>query len=162
MGFLKSKKGSVISDYFKLLHDVGTFKNGATVDVALYDDHLEITPMSKKGTSKVSLAYSKITDVFHGRSGELIQKQKSVIGRAVAGGLLFGGIGAVVGAVSGTGTKEAQDPTLYLIISYTDSDGNEQYLQFEDTRNYHGRKLAKTLRELADISSSPQSEEIEL
>ena len=159
MGFFKKKEGSIISDYFKPLHDIGTLKKELMVEVALYNDHLEMTYAgAKKDADKVSLAYSKITDVFYGFSGELIQKQKSVIGRAAVGGLLFGGLGAVVGAVSGTGTKEAKDPTLYFIISYTDSEGNEQYLEFKDTRQYRGRKVAKTLKELTNTSSFSPTE----
>lgn len=42
MGFLLSKKGSLISDYFLLLDDVGQLKGGNMVDLALYDDHLEL------------------------------------------------------------------------------------------------------------------------
>ena len=74
------------------------------VDIALYDDHLII----KGGISKqeITLNYNQITDVFYGYKTEMVEQNKSVIGRAVAGGLLFGGVGAVVGAVSGTGSKE--------------------------------------------------------
>ena len=43
MGFFKSKKGSIISDYFQLQEDIAGFSKGVMYDVALYDDHLEIT-----------------------------------------------------------------------------------------------------------------------
>ena len=42
MGFFKSKKGSIISDYFCIEEDLGQFKKGDAVDVALYEDHLEL------------------------------------------------------------------------------------------------------------------------
>ena len=45
MGFLRSTKGSIISDYFKLQEDIAGFSKGYMYDVALYDDHLEITSM---------------------------------------------------------------------------------------------------------------------
>ncbi len=45
-------------------------------------------------------------------------KNKSVIGRAVIGGILFGGVGAVVGGISGTGQKT--QVTEYLSIETTD------------------------------------------
>lgn len=41
MGFLRSTKGSIISDYFKLQEDIAGFSKGYMYDVALYDDHLE-------------------------------------------------------------------------------------------------------------------------
>jgi len=51
------------------------------------------------------------------------QQSKSVLGRAVIGGLLFGGAGAVVGALSGTKGKREKvnfiDYVLTLIINYS-------------------------------------------
>lgn len=148
MGFLRSTKGSIISDYFQLQEDIAGFSKGYMYDVALYDDHLEITSMQKR---KLLLNYDQITDVFYGGKTELIQKPKSVIGRAVVGG-------AIVGAASGTGTKTGKKTHLYFIISYTSSDGEDKYIQFEDTRIYKGLKLSKRLKELAHIESAPTSD----
>lgn len=36
MGFLRSTKGSIISDYFKLQEDIAGFSKGYMYDVALY------------------------------------------------------------------------------------------------------------------------------
>ena len=152
MGFLRSTKGSIISDYFQLQEDIAGFSKGYMYDVALYDDHLEITSMQKR---KLLLNYDQITDVFYGGTTELIQKPKSVIGRAVVGGVIFGGVGAIVGAASGTGTKTGKKTHLYFIISYTSSDGEDKYIQFEDTRMYKGLKLSKKLKELAHTESAP-------
>ena len=46
---------------------------------------------------------------------EIKHKNKSVVGRAVVGGLLLGPVGAVVGGMSGLGQKEEKD--YYLKIS---------------------------------------------
>lgn len=159
MGFLKSTKGSIISDYFKLIEDVGTFKKGFAYDVALYEDHLEVTSLQKQ---KLLLNYSQITDVFYGIETELTKKQKSPIGRAVIGGLLFGKTGAVVGAVSGSGEKSVKTYHTYFIISYRSSTGEDCYLQFEDTRKYKGNKLQKKLKELANIQNEQSKSEIQL
>lgn len=148
MGFLRSKKGSIISDYFQLQEDIAGFSKGYMYDVALYYDHLEITSMQKR---KLLLNYDQITDVFYGGKTELAQKPKSVIGRALVGGMIFGGAGAVIGAVSGTGTKTEKKTHLYFIISYTSSDGEDKYIQFEDTRMYKGFKLSKKLKEFTHV-----------
>jgi len=152
MGFFKSTKGSIISDYFKLLEDVGGLSKGNMVDVALHDDHLDV----KEVKNSVSLKYDQITDVFYGLQTEVTTQSKSVIGRAVAGGLLFGGVGAVVGAVSGVGTKDKKERHFYFIISYTSSSGEDKFLQFEDTRLYKGSKVAARLKELCNIKASDQ------
>lgn len=156
MGFLRSKKGSIISDYFKLLVDIGNYQAGNMYDLALFEEHLEISSPILK--NKVSLNYSQITDVFYGHSGALIDKQKSVIGRAMVGGLLFGNAGAIVGGMTGMGTKKVRDSRLYLIISYISSENEERFIQFEDTRMYKGKKLSKKLKELANITEKPISD----
>ena len=153
MGFLKNKKGSIISDYFMLKKDVGQLKRNNAVDVALYDDHLELSaPISQQ---PISLRYDQITDVYYGFETEITEKNKSVIGRAVLGGFLFGGVGAVVGATSGTGKKEKKETKRVFIISYTSKSGNQDFLQFEDTRAFKGYKLSQKLKELCNITETP-------
>jgi hypothetical protein len=151
MGFFKSTKGSIISDYFKLMYDVAGLTAGNAVDVALYDDHLDVKDMMKHSAT---LNYSQITDVFYGLQTDLVSTDKSVIGRALAGGILFGGVGAVVGAVSGSGTKQKKERHFYFIVSYTSSTGEDKFIQFEDTRLYKGAKVAAKLKELCNIKEN--------
>ena len=160
MGFFKSKKGSIISDYFQTVENIGNLGVGNMVDVALFDDHLAISsPVVKQ---EITLNYSQITDVFYGVQTDIIKKNKSVIGRAIGGGLLFGGVGAVVGAVSGTGTKETKERNIYFIISYTSQNGEDKFLQFKDTRLYKGDKVAKKLKEICNISDEVTPSNIQL
>lgn len=152
MGFFKSTKGSLISDYFRSMETAKGLKEGIMTDIALYDDHIELEPFTKE--TKLFLPYERITDVYHGDVSEIKEKGHQ-IGRALAGGFLFGGAGAVVGAISGSGTKTIKK--LVLIISYKDKDGNDQYLKFEDTRKYKGKKVAQMLREKAKISDEEET-----
>jgi orotidine-5'-phosphate decarboxylase len=102
-----------------LLEDVGGLKKGWAIDVSLYDDHLELKNFAVK--QPITLKYSQITDVFHGYTTEIQEKEKSVIGRAVAGGLLFGGVGAVVGATYPEMLKELREKlphTFFLVPGY--------------------------------------------
>ena len=149
MGFLTKTKGSIISDAFKLCEDHANLTKDLMYDVALYDDHLTIKVAF--GKQEATLKYSQITDVFYGLKTEIVQVNKSSIGRAVAGGLIFGGVGAVVGAVSGVGTKDKKERNFYFIISYTSGSGEEKFIQFEDTRLYKGAKVAAELKKLAGI-----------
>lgn len=148
MGFFKSTKGSLISDYFKLLEDVGGIKKNNAVDVAIYNDRVEISTV---GDKVVKLSLDKITDVYYGVETEITQKNKSVIGRAVAGGLIFGGAGAVVGAISGMGTKDKKKRRFIFIISYKNSEGEDAFISFEDTRLYKGTKVYKQLKSLLNL-----------
>lgn len=156
MGFFTKTKGSIISDAFKLVETHANLTKDLMYDVALYDDHLTIKiPLGKQ---EATLKYSQITDVFYGMETEIVSKSKSVIGRAVTGGLLFGGIGAVVGGISGTGTKEKKERHFYFVISYTSSTGEDKFIQFEDTRLYKGSKVAAKLKELCNINTSDSVE----
>lgn len=89
MGFLRSKKGSIISDYFSIETDLGQFKKGNAVDVALFPDHLELqNAVGNKDTA--TLSYSQITDIFYGSETQLQLQEKSPIARAFAGGCCLG------------------------------------------------------------------------
>ena len=150
MGFLRSKKGSIISDYLSIETDLGQFKKGNAVDVALFPDHLELqNAVGNKDTA--TLSYSQITDIFYGSETQLQLQEKSPIARAFAGGLLFGSTGAFVGALSGLRKKEKRVRKIVFIISYVTADGQEAFLPFEDTRLYKGPKVAAKLRELCGI-----------
>lgn len=151
MGFFTKTKGSIISDAFQLVENHANLTKGLMYDVALYDDHLTIKLAF--GKQEATLNYSQITDVFYGMETEITEKSKSVIGRAVAGGLLFGGIGAVVGGISGTGAKQKKERKFYFIISYSSSNGEDKFIHFEDTRLYKGSKVASELKKLCNIST---------
>lgn len=152
MGFFKSTKGSIISDYFVVEKEITShFKAGATCDLALYDDHLVLTNTAK---STLSLNYSQITDVQYTCEVEELKISKSPIGRAVVGGLLFGRTGAVVGAISGSSEKVKKERNFYLIISYNNAAGEENFLVFQDKRLYKGAKISKKLRDLCNLGGS--------
>ena len=160
MGFFFSKKGSIVSDYFKSTAKQAIFKSGESCDVAVFEDHLEIEGTLGKG--KASLPLDRVTDVYYGSETEIVAKNKSVIGRAVAGGLLFGGVGAIVGATSGTQQKQKKIVKNVFVISYESSDGEAKFLQFEDTRNYKGLKVYTEIKKRIKSNNLDESKDIVL
>lgn len=148
MGFFKSKKGTIISDYFKLLEDVGNLKANNMYEVSLYPEYIEISAP----IATVKLKYNQITDVFYGDKEEVVKKERSVIGRAIVGKILFGDTSAIVGAISGIGEKEKIIKHKSFILSYKSSvDDKDYFVNFEDTRIYKGAKIAAKIKELANI-----------
>ena len=133
-----------LNENFMLLETVENLPVNNMYNVVLHDDYLEI----KNLLGKFTLKYDQITDVFYGLQTEITEKSKSVIGRAVAGGLLFGGAGAVLGAISGLGNKEKKIQKYMFIISYDEN----KFITFEDTRKYKGVDVAKKLKELCNIA----------
>lgn len=148
MAYFRSTKGSIISDYFKASKDIGIIPAGEIVDLALYADHLELTAYQTKDI--VTLSYEKITDVFLGKTKAIIEVNKSPIGRAIVGGILFGNIGATVGAASGHGKTKTVDPNKHLIIRYI-SNNQEKSIQLIDVRKYKAKTIYRKLLELCNI-----------
>ena len=68
-----------------------------------------------------TVSFKNILQVSMESDEILTEKEKSVLGRALVGGLVFGVAGAVVGAVSGVGTKKEQRHI--KVIKFQLSDG---------------------------------------
>ena len=85
---------------------------GEHYQLSIKDDMLQIEKLLgfvKKETVLISKAKRVIIDLkreYTSAEYETIEKDKSVIGRAVVGGLLLGPVGAIVGGMSGIGTKK--------------------------------------------------------
>lgn len=62
---------------------------------------------------------------------QVIEIEKSVIGRAAIGGLLLGNVGAIVGGMSGIGNKKQIKDRNYLIINYINRDGHVSAISFD-------------------------------
>jgi hypothetical protein len=160
MGFLKNVKGSQISELFKAIDDISFIGAGAIVELALYDTYVTMHVMMKKQI--VRLRYDQITDVYHGPRTEYIQKNKSVIGRAIIGGVLLGPIGAVVGGTSGVGTNKKKDVQKVLIISYIDAHDKEQFVVLQDMMRFKSKKLAVALKKMSGGVGSVMSENVDV
>lgn len=145
-------KKEITEEYFKLLEDVGDLGKGNMTKIKLQDDHLELSNLMQK--TPTSLKYSKITDVQYSSEIEIIEKSKSVIGRAIVGKMLFGNVGAQVGAISGMGKKQKKERHFLFAISYIAVSGDDAVLLFEDTRLHHGFKLYQNLLSKCNLSTT--------
>lgn len=96
---------------------------GIKVNIGTKEDHLLIN-----GTHRLSL--SQVNKVQHLTEFQLVDKQKSVIKRAVVGGLLLGPIAAIVGGISGVGTKQTNETQNFLIIDFRDKEGEDHTAVF--------------------------------
>ena len=135
MGFFSRKKKSPETDPSKPLlktklrmaKSAGRLAAGEVCTVSIYRDMLDITSIDMNASAKLML--DKVTNVRHVR--DLSKIQSGSLGRAIAGGALFGGAGAVVGAMT-SGKKVVS----MLAIDYMGRDGNgSQLLLFEDSPN---------------------------
>lgn len=92
------------------------------------------------------LAYSQITAAESVRKSDLLQKDKSVIGRAIVGTILpFGLAGTIVGAISGVGKKKIKGD--FLILNYLSSGESKPNVLIFDIKNFaKANKLAKLIK----------------
>ena len=67
---------------------------------------------------EISLALDRITEVTRITEDEIIEKNKSVLGRAAIGAL-FGPTAAIIGGLSGVGTTKKTKSRDFVIIKYT-------------------------------------------
>lgn len=112
MGYLQMVQTNYVSG-------IKGLSDGVKVILHLYPDKLTIN-------NKQIIPLTRIKSAKAFNEDQLQEKQKSVIKRAIAGGILLGPLGAVVGGISGVGTKTKQQQVLFMTLDYTSVDGNEE------------------------------------
>lgn len=112
-------------------------------EVFSYPDRIEF----KAGTTNIKLAREKITDMCLKFDTEIQNQAVSSIGGAIAGGVMFGTLGAIIGGRAKN--KKVKTTTQYLIITYTGEQGELKYIGFDIKSNPpSAAKLVKEFREL--------------
>ena len=110
----------------------------------------------KAGKNTFNLNYEKLMAVEAVHKTDLVTKKKSVIGRGVVGGLAFGGVGAVVGALSAVGGEKAVKGDL-LVLRYTSNDKNEtKTIVFDMIGKKQAKKCAQYITERRPELAEPQ------
>lgn len=112
-------------------------------EVFSYLDRIEF----KSGNTNIKLLRDKITDMCIKTDIDIQNQVVSSVGGAIAGGFMFGTLGAAIGGRAKT--KKIKTVTKYLIITYTNNQGGISYIGF-DTKNNpaSAEKLVKEFQEL--------------
>lgn len=131
----QSKKNKVHAQLFHL-EGLPNVKEGEKISLELNpkDNKLymgKVLILNKKEDATV-LDMDKVEYVESTTVAEIKEKNKSVIGRAVVGSLL-GPVGAVIGGISGVGSKKKENNRNILIIGYK-SNGKERQISFIDDK----------------------------
>ncbi len=90
--------------------------------------------------------YSQIVDLKIEEVNSYSDKNKSVLGRAVVGGVLLGGVGAVVGGLSGQGKKSMRFDRVISIIYHENQSFHQMILPFQISKDGN-RYLSNALNE---------------
>lgn len=126
----KNKTGNR-SVNFAFVEGIATIGTGVAVNATLIPSSrkLEIKMRMNKA-EPYYLSVDKITNVGIIAEKEILESSKSVTGRAIVGGILLGGLGAVIGGMSGIGTTQKETAKYYFIINYHSND-EDKAISFE-------------------------------
>jgi len=101
----------------------------------------------KSVENTILLPFNRVKNIGILTEADIIASSKSVIGRSLAGGLLFGGLGAIVGGMSGTTPKNTTVTKHFVVINYINTE--QQLASISFSVNYLAQK--KQIKNLIDI-----------
>jgi len=132
-----------------MMHTAFNHVNGLPIaenlscEIKSYPDRIDF----KAGTTNIKLPREKITDMCIKTDTEIQNQAVSSIGGAIAGGVMFGALGAIIGGRAKN--KKIKTATQYLIITYIGEHGELKYIGFDINNNLpSAAKLVKEFREL--------------
>ena len=135
--YLSSTFKEIIATKEKTMSLLENFRPTKNVAMLSFDDHSQIfvitksDPFVKIKKTRDLYYYNQIVDFELLEDGESITK--GGVGRAIVGDLLFGPVGAVVGAVTGGKKTRGICTSLQIKITFRDSARQTEYLNFIDT-----------------------------
>lgn len=153
MGLFKSKERKWATQSVVLVHVEGlAYNSGMLVNLFTGRENLSIGPSKnnkKNPISEYTLSYDQITNADIINKQQIISGSKDPLGGAILGGLLLGGLGAIIGAASSTGTYESTVNNEYVVVNYIpDGDSEPKALSFQIL---NGDRLYKSwVRDLAN------------
>lgn len=95
-------------------------REGASCVIKLTNYELKLCDVKNRVIKSISL--KNISNVAIISDKELIEKDKSVIGRGIVGNVLFGGAGLILGGLSGLQKKQVVQNVDYLVINYKENE----------------------------------------
>lgn len=157
---LFSKKDKNRSISVLLVDGLSSYNRDVVLQLTLNNENECLTINSKilKNQPDINLKYNQIVDANIITGEEIIQQSKSVVGRAAVGGLLLGPLGAIVGGMSGTGTKTDTQTQYYVVINYRNKDGELKVLSFKIVGFSRWNSFIKELRSKINTQQNIEKE----
>lgn len=156
----KDKAGNFVIN-FVAYDGLPNINKGLAVSVTMESDSLLFRCRIPGNKNEVRLPYSKIIELGTADETKIEEVKKSVVGRALVGGGLFGPLGAIVGAIDGTGKKQKSSAKYFVVIGY-EGDNGVGCIRLEIVGSTMGfgkfmQRLAETVPALASTQNEPSS-----
>ena len=135
----KERKKQGVTVYTTFYHVNGLpIAENLLCEILSYSDRIDF----KAGTTNIKLPREKITDMCIKTDTEIQKQAVSSVGGAIAGGVMFGPLGAIIGGRAKN--KKVKTTTQYLIITYTGEQGELKYIGFDIKNDFlSANKLIK-------------------
>lgn len=138
----RKKQGVTVYTTFHHVNGLPIAEN-LLCEISSYVDRIDF----KAGTTNIKLSREKITDMCIKTDTEIQKQAVSSVGGAIAGGVMFGPLGAIIGGRAKD--KKVKTTTQYLIITYTGEQGELKYIGFDIKNDFlSANKLIKEFRRL--------------
>lgn len=122
----KEKVGNIACNFIHV-DGINGLANGSSVTLLLDEENKRILFDRKRtGENIAMLSYKQLCGIKTMTESEVHEATKSVIGRAAVGGVLLGPLGAIVGGMSGVGTKKNETKRYFVVINYHPSSSPEE------------------------------------
>lgn len=164
--FTRKNKNGDRSVNLSFIDGIPGYVRGTAISLSIEKDtnYLTIRPRAFKQLPEVSIAMDRLVGVTVANEQEILEKEKekSVVGRAVIGGVLLGPLGAIVGGMTGIGTKTKSKTKSknYIIINYKSIENELKILSFEIVgASLHWTSFVEELSKI--ILPNQKNEEVE-
>lgn len=166
-GFFSSKNSNILINKMKYLNGIEDFDNlekkvsldKASTGLRMRPNGIEIAIFYGLSTRYLGILYEDIKHWSVENQEVIIKQSKSVLGRAAIGGLLLGSVGAIVGGMSGLGTKDVKisknDNIIFICCKNNDKDYIISFScdskHIKTVYNYLDKNLPNKYKKLDDI-----------
>lgn len=161
MIFGKKNKDGNRSVNLVFVDGVASYSKGIAVELSMDDKEQCLTMKARVFKDKpiIKLKYEQIIAANVVTEKEIIESDKSVVGRAVVGGVLLGHLGAIVGGMSGIGNKTKANTHYFMVINYKSNTEETKVLSFEIVgASLHWSDFIKELRSKINFSEIIEKE----
>lgn len=126
------------------------------------ENELILKSISDKKKPVIHLSLDKLRYVHKTTEKEIIEKNKSVVGRAVVGTLIAGPLGTIIGGMSGIGSKKKTKNRDILIIGYETDGELKEITLIESSFTFSLDKFYTELKKYILTDDSTNSGRIDL